>query len=219
MITRQPTEKFMLQNLDPYPLPDGAIVKKEIPDTTRILAHEAGHAAEAAAAGIPTDYIIFDGAPERSRHAGYIDETYRARLESDKFLAGRILAAGFAAEMVLFGAAELSISSEDLHTLAEHIGIPKTDDWMNTTALCALQRYKPVVSQHVIKAIYAKLVSAIKSEQYLVDGAHIVPIDAFDNLVLAFPIVDYWRAFLRTKNGLDRKVILATLRAGVTSGV
>jgi hypothetical protein len=212
-------EKIMLQNLDPYPLPNGAIATRKIPGMTRLLVHEVGHAVVAAAAGIPTDYLIFDVAPDRGHHAGYIHETYRARLESDKPLAGRILAGGFAAEMALFGAAELSISSEDLHSLAEHIGIRRTDDWMNTTALCALQHYKPVVSPHAIKAIYAKLATAIKSEQYLVDGAHIVPIDAFDNLVLAFPIVDYWRAFLRTKTGLDRKVILATLRAGATSGV
>ena len=68
----------MLPNLNAYPLPRGASATEEVPVMSRLLVHETGHVVVAATAGIPTDYIIID--PHNGRHAGYIDESYRARI-------------------------------------------------------------------------------------------------------------------------------------------
>src|SRR5260363_233984 len=110
----------MLPNLNAYPLPRGASATEEVPVMSRLLVHETGHVVVAATAGIPTDYIIID--PHNGRHAGYIDESYRARIAAKPALKSRLLAGGAAAEIATFGAAELSISRDDLEPLAEQIG-------------------------------------------------------------------------------------------------
>ncbi|MCR6734067.1 MAG: hypothetical protein NVV83_08270 [Afipia sp.] len=214
----------MLKNLDAYPLPNGAIAANdEIPVMTRLLVQEVGHVVAAAAAGIPIDYVVID--LDEGRHATYIDVAYRLRLERDTALNGRILAAGFMAEMATFGAAELSISSDDLATLAARLGVCTTQDpeiWMKEIALRARWIYQPVLPPDAVEAIrptYAKLVSAIESGQHVVNGAQVVPIDAFHNLSLNLPDVDYWKAHQRTKDGSGRDQILAALRGGAKSGV
>lgn len=214
----------MLKTLDAYPLPGGAVAApKEIPVISRLLVEEVGHVVAAATAGIPVDYIIID--PKGRHFATYIDAAYRKRLKCDTALAGRILAAGFVAEMVTFGAAELSISRDDLATLALRLNISTTTDpeiWMKETALRARWIYQPVLPPDAVEAIrptYARLVSAIESGQHVVNGAQVVPIDAFHNLALNLPAVDYWKAHERTKDGSGRDQILAALRGGVKSGV
>jgi len=214
----------MLKNLEDYPPPNGAIAAwDEIPLITRLLVKGVGHVVTATAAGIPVDYIVID--PDRGRHATYIDVGYRQRLERDTALNGRILAAGFMAEMAMFGAAELSISSEDLATLAPRLNVSITADpeiWMKETALRARWIYQPVLPPDAVEAIrptYAKLAGAIESARHVVNGAHVVPIDAFHNLALPLPDVDYWHARERTKNGAGRDDILAALRGGAKSGL
>jgi hypothetical protein len=214
----------MLNNLDAYPLPSGRITAEdEIPPMTRLIIQEVGHVTVAAVAGIPVDYVIIDEHGER--HATYIDETYRSRLERDRVLNARILAGGYAAELAMFGAADLWVSSEDLFTLAGYLGIsasgaPKS--WMKQTALRALWAYQPVLQPDAVEPIkrtYAMLAAAIKSKTYLRYGAHVIPIEAFHTIALPLPDAEYWRARERTKAGTGRDEILATLRAGVLSGV
>ncbi|MBV9978452.1 hypothetical protein [Bradyrhizobium sp.] len=213
----------MLNNLDAYPLPFGGIAAEdEIPPMTRLVVHEVGHVVAAADAGIPTDYVVID--PVNGYHAGYIDEVHRSRLESDTALGSRILAAGFAAEMALLSAAHLPISREDLLTLASRLGIPmkgEPDGWMKLTALRALWVYQPVLQPDAvdpIKCTYARLASAIMSKQYMLNGAHVIPVDAFNSLALPLPDAEYWRAHERTEDGAGRDDILATLRDGAQSG-
>ncbi|MDU6746141.1 MAG: hypothetical protein E6447_00135, partial [Bradyrhizobium sp.] len=169
----------MLKNLDAYPLPLGRIAAEdEIPPMTRLIIQEVGHVTVAAAAGIPVDYVIID--EQGHRHATYIDETYRPRLERDRVLNARILAGGYAAEFAIFGAANLWVSSEDLVTLAGYLGISTSgapEGWMKQTALRALWVYQPVLEGDAlepIKRTYASLAAAIKSRQYLRSGAHVV---------------------------------------------
>jgi hypothetical protein len=214
----------MLKTLNFYPLPDGAVAANdEIPVMSRLLVGEVGHVVAAATAGIPVDYIVID--PKGRHFATYIDVAYRRRLECDTALNGRILAAGFMAEMAMFGAAELSISREDLVTLARRLHVSMTADpeiWMKETALRARWVYQPVLPPDAVEAIrptYAKLVSAIDSGQHVVNGAQVVPIDAFHNLALNLPDLDYWKAHERTKDGSGRDQILAALRGGAKSGV
>lgn len=214
----------MLNNLDAYPLPSGRITAEdEIPPMTRLIIQEVGHVTVAATSGIPVDYVIIDEHGER--HATYIDETYRPRLERDRVLNARILAGGYAAEFAMFGAADLWVSSEDLITLAGYLGISASgapESWMKQTALRALWAYQPVLQPDAaepIKRTYAMLAAAIKSKQYLRYGAHVIPIEAFHTIALPLPDAEYWRARERTKAGTGRDEILATLRAGVLSGV
>lgn len=213
----------MLKNLDAYPLPLGRIAAEdEIPPMTRLIIQEVGHVTVAAAAGIPVDYVIID--EQGHRHATYIDETYRPRLERDRVLNARILAGGYAAEFAIFGAANLWVSSEDLVTLAGYLGISTSgapEGWMKQTALRALWVYQPVLEGDAlepIKRTYASLAAAIRSRQYLRSGAHVVPIEAFHTIALPLPDAEYWRARQRTKAGTGRDEILATLRAGAPSG-
>lgn len=137
----------MLNNLDAYPLPLGRIAAEdEIPPMTRLVVQEVGHVVVAATAGIPVDYVIID--EHGGRHATYIDETYRPRLVHDRVLNARILIGGYAAELAILGAAELSVSRADLHTLARYLGIPATgaiEDCMKQIALRALWVYQPVL--------------------------------------------------------------------------
>jgi hypothetical protein len=214
----------MLKTLDAYPLPDGATAaSEEVPVISRILVQEVGRVVVAAAASTPVDYIIID--PKGRHFATYIDVAYRRRLECDTALNGRILASGFMAEMSLFGAAELSISRDDLAALALRLNVSTTTDpeiWMKETALRARWIYQPVLPPDAVEAIrptYARLVSAIESGQHVVNGAQVVPIDAFHNLALKLPDVDYWKAHERTKDGSGRDQILAALRGGAKSGV
>lgn len=214
----------MLNDLDAYPLPLGSITAEdEILPMTRLIIQEVGHVTVAAAAGIPVDYVIIDEHGER--HATYINEIYRPRLEQDRVLNARILAGGYAAEFAMFGAADLWVSSEDLFTLAGYLGICASgapQSWMKQTALRALWAYHPVLqpdSVEPIKRTYARLATAIKSKEYLRYGAHVIPIEAFHTIALPLPDAEYWRARERTRAGTGRDVILATLRAGVLSGV
>lgn len=211
----------MLPNLNAYPLPRGASATEEIPVMSRLLVHETGHVVVAASAGIPTDYLIID--PQNGRHAGYIDESYRARITAKPALKSRLLAGGAAAEMATFGAAELTISRDDLEPLAEHLDIPKSNDsenWMKHTffrALC-LPLLLPRDVVDMIRPTYVQLVRAIEDATYLIDGAHVIPIEAYHTIALPLPQAEYWRARERTRQGRDRELILATLRAGAKSG-
>lgn len=210
----------MLPNLNAYPLRRGASATEEIPVMSRLLVHETGHVVVAATAGIPTDYVIID--PQNGRHAGYIDESYRARIAARPALKSRLLAGGAAAEMATFGAAELSISRDDLEPLADHLDIPKSKDsenWMKHTFFRALcQPLLPRDAVDMIRPTYVQLARAIEDETYLIDGAHVIPIEAYHNIALPLPQAEYWRARERTREGCDRELILATLRAGAKSG-
>lgn len=89
--------------------------------------HEAGHFLAAAKLGLPTDFIVFNWSAVEPRriHAAYMHERYgrTGRMRPD--LAGRLrlLAAGYAAEMQVFGVGLLNRATSDLKAAAEARGI------------------------------------------------------------------------------------------------
>ena len=89
--------------------------------------HEAGHFLAAAKLGLPVDFLMFNWAaaePQRI-HVAYVHERYgrTGRMRPD--LAGRLrlLAAGYAAEMHVFGVGLLNRATSDLEAVAEAQGI------------------------------------------------------------------------------------------------
>jgi hypothetical protein len=211
----------MLPNLNAYPLPNGASPKGGVPVMTRRLVHEIGHIVAAADAGIPTDYVIIDS--NGARDAAYVDPIYRTRIASDATLNSRLLASGLSAEMAVFGEVDLFSAHDDLKSLADLLGISKTEDdesWMKETFFCSLhQQLLPINAIEIIRPTYARLVVAIEIRRFLIDRAHVIPIEAYHNLALPLPQPDYWRARERTKSGIGCKEMLATLRRAPKSRV
>lgn len=200
-----------------------AVAKSDIPEMTRLIVHETGHIVAAAAVSIPTDFLVIDEAFGAVRHGGYIDEAYRPWLDLPFYHMARIriLAAGFAAELAIFGAADLSMSSEDLYSIADLLGRARNDGWMMATAQCAMENYQPLLPPSAIKAIkaiYPKIVSALQGRGYLVDNAHVIPFSTFDDSSLLLSRGDRERALDRSKEGCNRADIVATLRGGARSG-
>jgi hypothetical protein len=212
----------MLNTLDDFPKLN-AVSKSEIPEMTRLIVHETGHIVTAADVGIPTDFLVIDEAFGAVRHGGYIDEAYRSWLELPFYHNARIriLAAGFAAELAVFGAADLGMSSQDLYTVAELLGRAKNFDWLMKTAQFAVENYQPVLppsAVRTIKTIYPKIVYALEGRRYLVDNAHVIPFSTFDDSSLLLSRGQRERALDRSKEGCNRADIVATLRGGVRSG-
>ncbi|MGH6711765.1 MAG: hypothetical protein ACREEK_22685 [Bradyrhizobium sp.] len=200
------------------------VAKSNIPEMTRLIVHEIGHIVAAAAVSIPTDFLVIDEAFGAIHHGGYIDEAYRPWLDLPFYRMARIriLTAGLAAELAIFGAADLAMSSEDLSSIANLLGFAKSDGWMMNTAHCVMENYQPVLppgAVNAIKKIYPKIVCAIQGQRHLVDNAHVIPFSAFDDVLLQLSHGHRERALDRTKEECHRRSIVAKLRGGVGSGV
>jgi hypothetical protein len=216
-------ENSMLSTLCSFPKLN-AVTKSDIPEMTRLIVHEVGHIVAAAAVGIPTDFLVIDEGSWTVRHGGYIDETYRPWFELPFYHIARIriLAAGFAAELAIFGAADLDMSSEDLSAIADLLSRAKNNDWMMNAAQFALENYQPVLppsAAKAIKSIYPKIVAALQGRMHLVADAHVIPFPIFDDASLQLSQCHRERALGRINKGYRCEAIVATLRAGVRSGV
>ena len=85
--------------------------------------HEVGHFLAAAKLGLPTDFIMFNWTPEQSRiHAAYMHERYSGEVKANPSGRLGLLAAGYAAEMCVFGVGLLNRAASDLDAAAELLG-------------------------------------------------------------------------------------------------
>lgn len=87
------------------------------------VVHEIGHFLAAAKLGVPADFVMFNWAAASSRkHAVYTHERYSAEVRANRSGRLGLLAAGYAAEMRLFGVGLLNRAGSDLETAAELLG-------------------------------------------------------------------------------------------------
>lgn len=86
------------------------------------IVHEAGHFLAAAGFGVPGDLILFDWSPEGGKHAVHIREHHARLLRADQAKQLSMLAAGYAAELRVFGEALLNRAQSDLEAAAAALG-------------------------------------------------------------------------------------------------
>lgn len=86
------------------------------------IVHEAGHFLAAAMFGVPGDLILFDWSPEGRKHAVHIREHHARLLRADLATRLSMLAAGYAAELRVFGEALLNRARSDLEAAAAALG-------------------------------------------------------------------------------------------------
>ncbi len=92
------------------------------------VVHEVGHFLAAAKLGLPSDFVMFDWASEQPRkHAVYIHKRHNEELRANR--SGRLgmLAAGYAAEMRVFGVGFLNRATSDLEAAAGLLGFETFD--------------------------------------------------------------------------------------------
>jgi len=92
------------------------------------VVHEAGHFLAAAKLGVPADLILFDWSPEGFQHAVYVREHFRHLWRTDPAARLSMLAAGYAAELLVFGEALLNRAESDLMSAAAVLGHDGTFD-------------------------------------------------------------------------------------------
>jgi hypothetical protein len=146
---------------------------------TGTLLHEVGHLVAAALhAGIPTDYLILDSGGAPSYHATRIAPKYYSRLEGDRLLRIKLLAAGYAAELAIFGETFLSRALVDLVAIAQ-VEIRKFhEDLAMRLALDVLDQYGPIFrdpDRELLKITYAKTARAVQSGRYRVGQYEMIP--------------------------------------------
>ncbi len=192
--------------------------------STCLLVHEIGHIiAEVLAIAAPTDYLIADGMHNAIHSGTYTHLRYRPLFERDEAARGRILAAGFAAEELMFGEANLGRADADLRSLASMLKVPWfSESQRPTIARLAHRRYDPIFPMDVkdiIASMYRNVVRALQSGRFELDNANMVPFYVFHDRRLPIPAGRRLAAMVRTRLGLGRRAILATLRGQVSSGL
>ena len=190
--------------------------------STGLVLHEVGHIIGSALLGIPTDYLIVDETPEAKRYGTYINAKYRDVLARDVLAQIRIAAAGFAAEELIFGATLLNRSEDDLRCIAPLLNMRFTEPAMPFIARCAQGVCGPIIpvsATEIVRATYAKVVVALESRRYLIDGANMVPFHVFRHPELPISWLHQMTAAMRTCAGRGRTKIIASLRSGARSGL
>lgn len=86
------------------------------------IVHEAGHFLAAAKLGVPADFILFDWSPEGFQHAVHVRERFSSLLRTHLAARLSMLAAGYAAELRVFGEALLNRAESDLMSAAATLG-------------------------------------------------------------------------------------------------
>jgi hypothetical protein len=190
--------------------------------STGLVLHEVGHIIVLALTGIPADYLIVDETPNAKRCGTYTHPRYYDVLARDVLAQIRIAAAGFAAEELIFGAALLNRSEDDLRCIASLLNMRFTEPAMPSIARCAQDMCGPIIpvsATEIVRATYAKVVVALESRRYLIDGANMVPFHAFRHPELPISCLHQLTAAMRTYAGRGRTKIIATLRSRAHSGL
>lgn len=87
------------------------------------VVHEAGHFLAAAKLGLPSDFVMFNWASEQPRkHVVYMHERYSEEVKANPSGRLGLLAAGYAAEMRVFGVGLLNRATSDLEAAAKLLG-------------------------------------------------------------------------------------------------
>jgi len=131
------------------------------------IVHEAGHFLAAAKFGVPGDLILFDWSPEGRRHAVHIREHHARLLRADQPTQLSMLAAGYAAELRVFGEALLNRARSDLEAAAAALGRGGFDLEQDARDLAdTLRAHDPFVPDDVtaIVDLHNWLASAINAE-------------------------------------------------------
>lgn len=87
------------------------------------VVHEVGHFLAAAKLGLPSDFVMFNWASEQPRkHVVYMHERYSDEVKANPSGRLGLLAAGYAAEMRVFGVGLLNRATSDLEAAAGLLG-------------------------------------------------------------------------------------------------
>ncbi|MGI4802118.1 MAG: hypothetical protein ACRYG8_50415 [Janthinobacterium lividum] len=87
------------------------------------VVHEVGHFLAAAKLGLPADFVMFDWASDIPRkHAVYMHERYGVEVRANRSGRLGLLAAGYAAELRVFGVGLLNRAVSDLEAAAGLLG-------------------------------------------------------------------------------------------------
>lgn len=175
------------------------------------VVHEVGHVAGAALnGGAPTDYVLFDWSATALRHATYIDARYRMRFARDMPLQIRTLAAGIAAERLIFGEKCLPRATDDFMAIATLLGEAFDPDDMEPLVEKVLRDFDPIIAPDavgILRTLYRRTVKKIRSRRYRMGSIDMIPFHAL-GCPAKLGLGERLRAIARTARGQERDAVI-----------